>query len=132
MAYEKHTWETGEVITAEKLNNLEDGCNRTMYVTVYQDEDTLEEKCSKTSTEIIEAIENGLNVMLVTTEEGWNYVSHVQNYGTDIGSEYPVVVFVWTHINDTSCSQMVTNVASDGTISMRRYNHNFTTEEIGG
>ncbi len=25
MAYEKHTWETGEVITAEKLNNIEDG-----------------------------------------------------------------------------------------------------------
>ena len=25
MAYEKHTWETGETITAEKLNNLEDG-----------------------------------------------------------------------------------------------------------
>ena len=25
MAYEKHTWQTGEVITAEKLNNLEDG-----------------------------------------------------------------------------------------------------------
>lgn len=25
MAYEKHTWETGEVITAEKLNHIEDG-----------------------------------------------------------------------------------------------------------
>jgi len=25
MAYTKHTWENGEVITAEKLNNLEDG-----------------------------------------------------------------------------------------------------------
>ena len=25
MSYEKHTWETGEIITAEKLNNLEDG-----------------------------------------------------------------------------------------------------------
>ena len=25
MSYEKHTWETGETITAEKLNNLEDG-----------------------------------------------------------------------------------------------------------
>lgn len=24
MSYEKHTWETGETITAEKLNNLED------------------------------------------------------------------------------------------------------------
>lgn len=25
MAYEKHTWETGEVITAEKLNHIEEG-----------------------------------------------------------------------------------------------------------
>ena len=25
MSYEKHTWETGEIITAEKLNNLENG-----------------------------------------------------------------------------------------------------------
>ena len=27
MAYEKHTWETGEVITAEKLNRVEEGIN---------------------------------------------------------------------------------------------------------
>lgn len=25
MSYEKHTWETGETITAEKMNNLEEG-----------------------------------------------------------------------------------------------------------
>ena len=25
MSYNKHTWETGETITAEKLNNIEDG-----------------------------------------------------------------------------------------------------------
>lgn len=25
MSYEKHTWETGETITAEKLNHIEDG-----------------------------------------------------------------------------------------------------------
>ena len=25
MAYEKHTWENGELITAEKLNHMEDG-----------------------------------------------------------------------------------------------------------
>ena len=25
MAYEKHTWETGETITAELLNHIEDG-----------------------------------------------------------------------------------------------------------
>ena len=25
MSYEKHTWESGETITAEKLNHIEDG-----------------------------------------------------------------------------------------------------------
>lgn len=25
MSYEKQTWETGEVITADKLNHMEDG-----------------------------------------------------------------------------------------------------------
>lgn len=28
MSYEKHTWETGEVITAEKLNNIENGIDK--------------------------------------------------------------------------------------------------------
>lgn len=39
MAYEKHSWETGELITAEKLNNLEDGSDRffTFKITVTQD-----------------------------------------------------------------------------------------------
>lgn len=30
MSYEKHTWETGEVITAEKLNNMEQGIENTL------------------------------------------------------------------------------------------------------
>ena len=37
MAYEKHTWETGEVITAEKLNNLENGIHdipETMWLSI--------------------------------------------------------------------------------------------------
>lgn len=41
MAYEKHTWETGETITAEKLNNLEDGVsgnnNNTIVLSVVMD-----------------------------------------------------------------------------------------------
>lgn len=28
MSYEKHTWQTGEIITADKLNNMEDGIEK--------------------------------------------------------------------------------------------------------
>ena len=30
MSYEKHTWETGEVITADKLNHMEEGIRGVM------------------------------------------------------------------------------------------------------
>ena len=30
--YEKHTWETGEVITAEKLNNIEEGIDESVVI----------------------------------------------------------------------------------------------------
>ena len=33
MAYSKHTWEDGEVITAAKLNNIEDGCGNSGVMT---------------------------------------------------------------------------------------------------
>ena len=32
MAYEKHNWQTGEVITADKLNHIEDGISSREYV----------------------------------------------------------------------------------------------------
>lgn len=32
MSYEKHTWETGEVITAEKLNNIEEGIDESVVI----------------------------------------------------------------------------------------------------
>ena len=34
MSYEKYTWETGEVITAVKLNNMEDGIDDKLIVTM--------------------------------------------------------------------------------------------------
>lgn len=43
MAYNKTTWETGDVITAEKLNNIENGIagiKGVMSITVSEDDDT--------------------------------------------------------------------------------------------
>ena len=34
MSYEKNTWESGDVITSEKLNNIENGCDLLNPVTV--------------------------------------------------------------------------------------------------
>ena len=34
MSYTKYTWETGEVITAAKLNNMEDGIDDKLIVTM--------------------------------------------------------------------------------------------------
>ncbi len=37
MSYEKYTWQTGEVITADKLNHMEDGIKNS-YITVFDAE----------------------------------------------------------------------------------------------
>lgn len=39
MSYEKHTWQTGETITADKLNNIENGINNScMFIQMSFDE----------------------------------------------------------------------------------------------
>ena len=67
MAYEKHTWETGEVITAEKLNNLEDGCGNsggTLIVTFTPSSENPREGTSdKSVDEIVEALNAGKVVL---------------------------------------------------------------------
>lgn len=78
MAYEKHTWQTGETITAEKLNNLEDGVdsNNSSIVNIklikavdggdisvsWANDET------KRYSDIAEAINNGKQVCLMVTQ----------------------------------------------------------------
>lgn len=58
--YEKHTWENGELITAEKLNNMEDGieANDVLWVGI-----TGQATFDKTFTEIDEAFSNGKRII---------------------------------------------------------------------
>lgn len=74
MAYEKHTWQTGEVITAEKLNNLEDGCGKsggTFIVTFTPGSENPREGTSdKSVDEIIEALNAGKAVLGTIRQDG--------------------------------------------------------------
>ena len=76
MSYEKTTWETNDVITAEKLNHMEDGIaeggggSGVLAVTV----DTTDMALNKTWQEIRDASEVGIVVLNLVTEEQTNAV----------------------------------------------------------
>ncbi len=58
MPYEKHTWETGETITAERLNNIENGiANNILIIDCVSDPDGW--YLSKTYKQISDHIRNG-------------------------------------------------------------------------
>ena len=65
MAYTKQTWNTGETITADKLNHMEDGIassggdTDTFKITEIINQQTGKPSLNKTYSEIIEAIESG-------------------------------------------------------------------------
>lgn len=76
MSYEKHTWETGETITAEKLNNIEDGIasasggdSRVFYVNIQGRPGSA--TFDKTFDEMLEAYNNGKLVAFVIQEAGY-------------------------------------------------------------
>ena len=63
--YEKQTWNTGDIITEDKLNHIEDGiasCGMFVVGSTY-DESTQTETLDKTYKEIKDAVEAGRNVV---------------------------------------------------------------------
>lgn len=69
MAYNKTTWETGDVITAEKLNNIENGIaaiKGVMSITLSEDGDTA--TLSATWQQISDAFGSMTPVFVYTTE----------------------------------------------------------------
>lgn len=64
MPYVKNTWETGDVITAEKLNNLEEGVENASVFTVPLDGNAL----TKTWQEIYDAMLAGKSVLIIDTD----------------------------------------------------------------
>ena len=99
MSYTKTTWETGDVITAEKLNNIENGieANETaisqvgtslMTVTYTYDSETKVSTTQATFGEVLEAFENGVTVIFTTSREDSGYVNHLSGI---------VVSVYWDH-----------------------------------
>ena len=106
MSYEKKTWTNGEVITAEKLNHIEDGIanandgssgssnqNGTFYIR-YNDEDTTyivndyEEIASKLREDIIPVIAISQNGDVMTL---YNIVNNFPN-----DEEYAILTFTYS------------------------------------
>lgn len=68
MSYEKHTWETGETITAEKLNNLEDGVasgsgSTEIFVLKFYTEDLETVTADKSFEQLLEAYNSGKQIV---------------------------------------------------------------------
>jgi len=82
MAYEKQTWHTGDVITEEKLNHMEDGiASSGMFVVggTY-DESTQTTTLDKTYKEIVDAFNAGQNVVLKNLNGPATYINPLAFY----------------------------------------------------
>lgn len=114
MAYEKHEWQTGEVITAEKLNNLEDGCGNsggTLIVTFTPNSENSQEGTSdKSADEIVEALNAG-KVVLGTFREGSQETNYMNMFAplsmvaNHEGTSF--VAFTFTIVNQTDTVQYI-------------------------
>lgn len=65
MSYEKNIWQNGDIITKEKLNNMEDGISQTnmggkIEVTITRGEGKTKYTLNKTYNEIVNLINNGI------------------------------------------------------------------------
>ena len=81
MAYTKQTWQTGEVITADKLNYMEDGIAESPNITVVHfiidyEQSPVAVTADKTFSELKTAIENGV-VILGVDADGQTYTTSV-------------------------------------------------------
>lgn len=97
MAYEKNTWQTGDTVTAEKLNNIENGVAVALAIKVY-----ILEYLGETLTagfsfnDLIDDMENQiLPVAFIAQEGSYGYFYHFAN-AAYLGQETPpyVAVFV--------------------------------------
>lgn len=98
MAYTKHTWETGEVITAENLNHIEDGLasGGVLLVNAIEDETAQTTTLDKTWQQIHDA---AIAVVVIENETGQSKgcVESVNSLDTD----YKVAVGTDGYITDS-------------------------------
>ena len=90
MAYEKQTWVTGEVITKEKLNHMEDGIANSGGILFLNEDRT--GVLDKTWNEINTALRNGQLVFVLETEETFVNLLFVGTVGIGMGNVYFLTV----------------------------------------
>lgn len=106
MSYEKHTWETGETITAEKLNNLEDGVAEgsgdggNFVVTFTGSRQAGTWTADKTFTETKNAYDNGQNIIGKYTNEGNTFFMPTIGYSE--ADEYSAFLFSLVEIQSSA------------------------------
>ena len=85
MAYTPTVWETGDVITAEKLNNMESGIGSFYCRVSYNGETWI---CDKTIAQMIEAYDAGRPVYVILVQGGEDtFIGHLSFVYKEAGSE---------------------------------------------
>lgn len=84
MAYEKQTWQTGDVVTSAKLNHMEDGIAEGggggAFIVTYTANDQMQlTNCDKTFAEIWAAVSGGQTVMACIEVEGSKMFFNISN-----------------------------------------------------
>ena len=104
MAYTKHTWTTGEVITAGRLNNMENGIadagnGGTLVIGgfIYDSTaDLFSGTSDKTWQEIDDALAAGVRCVIVTAEMAGGHSQTVVSAATSTEGEYGIVTNQFT------------------------------------
>lgn len=90
MAYEKQTWQTGEVITQEKLNHMEDGIGSCVMVVGATTGENNAVTLGKTWQEIHDAMASGKIVATLESYEG-GVGMHLLMSADSVNSTYRVI-----------------------------------------
>lgn len=121
MSYEKQTWECGEIITAEKLNHIEDGLEEasrggggggdvsTPLIVNASTQDNFEWTCDTTFGEIDDAVRSGRTVLILYDRitDGWE----VYNAGNVIGTQSALNNGSWSGTVDVGMDMFLSGVA---------------------
>ena len=112
MSYEKTTWETGDVITAEKLNNIENGiANSVVTLSIVAGEPA--NHLDKTWSEINALIEGGSLVLIKQTTEYATSIAFVVITGI-MGESVYGVVGIGFNSNGQASPLLLATTSEDG------------------
>ena len=123
MSYVKNTWENGDVITAEKLNNMEDGISTAIesFIICHLNNET--DALDVQAGELFEAYQNGIPIYAQIVDNTgtsyWNFPCIGCSFrpkGTKSGEESGSYTFLFVAylLNDGVVSMQATSFVADG------------------